>query len=383
MDFLISIIVPVYNVAEYLTQCIESIINQTYKNLQVILVNDGSTDQSGKICDNYVKRDTRIQVIHQKNSGLVRARKAGLAIAKGEYIGFVDSDDYIDSNMFEALLSKVLEEEADFVHSGYMLENQVVNVVRERRLELSKINRGKFLKEEILEGGKISYSIWSKLFRAELIKKVYLRVPDECSYGEDMLCLCGCIMESNSLFLYSSAFYHYRVRNESLSHLDVVNLCVRESLLYLGVCDLLKQYAIYDECKESLEQYYKRRLYNAITYDLKTGMKLEQYSFENISCLQGRKIVIYGAGIVGRGYYSQISMYTNCRIIAWVDKNYLQYDSEWIQVMSPDKLPELEFDLLLIAVKSDRVAEQIREELIVGVPGIEAKIIWEKPVRVW
>ena len=76
-------------------------------------------------------------------------------------------------------------------------------------------------------------------------------------------------------------------------------------------------------------------------------------------------------------------MYTNCRIIAWVDKNYLQYDSEWIQVMSPDKLPELEFDLLLIAVKSDRVAEQIREELIVGVPGIEAKIIWEKPVRVW
>lgn len=383
MDFLISVIVPVYNVAEYLSQCIESIINQTYRNLQIILVNDGSTDQSGQICDHYAQQDSRIQVIHQQNSGLVRARKAGLAIARGEYIGFVDGDDYIERSMFETLSDKLIEKKVDFIHSGYIEENRVVCVSKEEYLQLQNADRSRFLKEDVFDRGKISYSIWSKLFRAELIKSVYPRVPDACSYGEDMLCLCGCIMECDSIFLYSSAFYHYRIRNESLSHLDMVNQCAQESLLYLGMCNLLKQYKVYDECRENLERYYKCRLFNAITYDLKSGMKLERYSFGNISCLKGRKIVIYGAGMVGRGYYSQISMYTNCEIIAWVDRDCLRYDSEWIRVMSPDILSGFEFDILLIAVNDGRAAEQIKEELLNRIPEIETKIVWEKPVRNW
>ena len=98
---LISIIIPVYNVAVYLPRCLDSILAQTYKNLEIILVDDGSKDNSGKVCDEYALKDSRIKVIHQKNQGVSVARNAGLRIAKGDYIGFVDSDDYIETNMYE------------------------------------------------------------------------------------------------------------------------------------------------------------------------------------------------------------------------------------------------------------------------------------------
>ena len=110
---LISVIVPVYNVEKYLPKCIDSIINQTYKNLEIILVDDGSPDGCGKICDDYAKLDDRIKVIHKKNGGRSEARNVGIDIAKGEYIGFVDSDDYIESNFYELLLKAVLDNNAD------------------------------------------------------------------------------------------------------------------------------------------------------------------------------------------------------------------------------------------------------------------------------
>lgn len=102
-DDLISVIVPVYNVEKYLHKCINSILNQTYKNLEIILIDDGSTDNSGKICDEYALKDNRIKVIHKENGGLSSARNAGLDICSGDYIGFVDSDDYIAEDMYEYL----------------------------------------------------------------------------------------------------------------------------------------------------------------------------------------------------------------------------------------------------------------------------------------
>ena len=100
---IISVIIPIYNVELYLNKCIESVLNQTYTNLEVILVNDGSTDRSGEICDSYCKIDKRVKVIHQKNGGPALARNRGLRIAKGEYIGFIDSDDYMAEDKYEAL----------------------------------------------------------------------------------------------------------------------------------------------------------------------------------------------------------------------------------------------------------------------------------------
>ena len=106
---MISVIVPIYNVEKYLIKCIESIINQTYKDLEIILVDDGSTDSSGKICDEFATKDNRIKVIHKKNGGLSSARNIGLDICKGNYISFIDSDDYIELDMYEKMIKIIVK----------------------------------------------------------------------------------------------------------------------------------------------------------------------------------------------------------------------------------------------------------------------------------
>jgi glycosyltransferase involved in cell wall biosynthesis len=119
MKDLISIVIPVYNTAKYLPRCIESIINQTYKNLEIIIVDDSSTDDSGKIADEYSKKDSRIIIIHQENRGISIARNKAIEVATGDFIGFVDSDDYIEIDMYELLLNTIKEYNADIVQCSY------------------------------------------------------------------------------------------------------------------------------------------------------------------------------------------------------------------------------------------------------------------------
>lgn len=381
-DILLSIIVPVYNIHEYLPQCIESIIGQSHKKLQIILVDDGSTDGSGRICDDYARQDERIEVIHQKNSGLVAARKAGLKISCGTYIGFVDGDDYIEYNMFETLLLKIVENDVDFVHSGYFLDGQDSYAYEERLVLFDEAARIKFLKEEIFGGPRISYSIWSKIFRAELVKKTYMQIPNEYTYGEDMLCLCGCIMECNSVFLYPAAFYHYRIRQVSLSHIGLMDFCARESLLYIGIGNMLKYYGVYHVCKNEMETYYRVRLLQAILERMEGSIQIEKYRFDNMMHLKGKRIALYGAGMVGQAYYNQLSAYTECKIVAWADKKYQRLKDADGGLVAPDTLQKIDFDILLIAVGDENIAKGIIRELEeAGVENIKAKAIWEKPVR--
>ena len=143
VNSLISIIVPVYNVQEYLPKCLDSIINQTYKNLEIILVDDGSTDNSGKLCDEYAERDKRIKIIHQKNSGQANARNKGIKESKGKYIAFVDSDDWIDEDFIETLEKYISND--NIVCCGYK-EIYDDKVVENRISNLITINKTDFLK---------------------------------------------------------------------------------------------------------------------------------------------------------------------------------------------------------------------------------------------
>ena len=140
MDFnspsLVSIIIPIYNVENYLEQCIISVVHQTYKNLEIILVNDGSPDNSGKICDDFALMNKRIKVIHKMNGGLSSARNAGIDIAKGEYLGFVDSDDTIEPFMYEKLMTAIKRDWTDLAVCA-------INYVFENGKKLTKTNLGK------------------------------------------------------------------------------------------------------------------------------------------------------------------------------------------------------------------------------------------------
>ena len=174
---LISVIVSIYNIEKYVERGVNSIINQTYKNLEIILVDDGSTDSSAGICDKLAKRDDRIVVIHKENGGPADARNAGMAVAKGSLIGFVDGDDWIDEDMYEKMYSAILEQDADMavcryrqVYKDFTQDDSVDRVILFEGQETLQY----YVEER--EEYNIQNAAWNKLFRRELLKGINYRL---------------------------------------------------------------------------------------------------------------------------------------------------------------------------------------------------------------
>lgn len=209
MGNLISIIVPVYNVESYLEQCIDSILAQTYKNLEIILVDDGSTDRSGEICDRYAEQDSRIRVVHQVNNGSSRARNAGLEICHGDYLGFIDGDDYVAPDMYRILLDNLRREDADIsVCDSYAVFPDHIEISEHENVFFAfsgkKAAESLFIRNKTFSGG-VKRVVWNKLYR----RSVFFSENGDCvvfpekkeSYGEDnyvtpMVLYCGIFRES-------------------------------------------------------------------------------------------------------------------------------------------------------------------------------------------
>ncbi|MCI6996806.1 MAG: glycosyltransferase [Eubacterium sp.] len=186
---MISIIVPVYKVEDYLPKCIESLMNQTYQDIQIILVDDGSPDNCGVICDKYAAEDNRIVVIHQQNSGVSAARNAGLAVAIGEYIGFCDSDDYVSPNMYQCLLDNMTNSKAQIAICGYDYVDETGKVTRPYR----KRNPEVLIQQEIFRRffdmpPTIRLCVWNKLFRRELFEGIQFRAGIKGAEDAEVLC---------------------------------------------------------------------------------------------------------------------------------------------------------------------------------------------------
>lgn len=384
--YLISVIVPIYNVENYLKKCIESIINQEYRYLQIILVDDGSLDRSGDICDEYALVDERIEVIHKENGGLVSARKHGLALAKGEYIGFVDGDDYIDPTFYQRLLAKIVESGADFVHSCFISEDNAVEVVNNPYepgiFDLSDI-QAEFIKNYILQlDGDLhmDHNLVSKLFKADIIKKSYLEVPDFQSRGEDMLAVCDCILNCKKIYLDTKAGYHYVMRNDSITHCNNIEGIIDFASLYKCLMNLFGKYGVLETLREELGIYFKDTFLDFLSLASK-HMIIPRYEFSDIDSIKGKKIVLYGAGRVGQGYYAHICKYDEIKVIAWADKNYERFHYDYREVISSDAIVDYDYDLLIIAVMKESLAETMKKELMqIGIS--ESKIIWRKPSKI-
>lgn len=169
---LISVIVPVYNVRPYLKRCIDSIIAQTYSNLEILLVDDGSTDGSGELCDAYARQDARVQVIHKKNAGQAAARNDAIDIARGSYLGFVDSDDFIDCRMFEILYQDLTEHDAQISIVTFQEFTEEKEATVSRNLMSIECQAGEKILQKLLLEEKIGDFSWNKLYRRELFKEI-------------------------------------------------------------------------------------------------------------------------------------------------------------------------------------------------------------------
>lgn len=221
MQPLISVIVPVYNVEEYLPKCLDSIINQTYKNIEIIIVNDGSTDKSGIICDEYANKDIRIKVIHKENGGLSDARNRGIDIANGDYIGFVDSDDYIAEDMYEYLYDFAVENDLDVAmcSSCDVYKDKIIRPKNFKSIILED-------KEKIIENifvnqhGGSGIGVWNKLFKYNVIKNIRF---DFGKTYEDVYFALKWIGNTNKFGRDSEVKYYYVQREESITHQKFYN----------------------------------------------------------------------------------------------------------------------------------------------------------------
>lgn len=245
---LISIIIPVYKVEEYLEKCIESVLKQTYTNLQIILVDDGSPDNCGKICDEYAKKDPRIEVIHKVNGGLSDARNVGIAKAKGKYIGFVDSDDYIKEDMYEILINVIKEYDADVSICNLYDVIDGKEYIRNNENGIQKYSRLEILKEVLLDKNIQSYA-WNKLYKKELFDEI--KYPIGKKY-EDIGTTFYVFEKCNKIVVTSKPEYYYLKRSDSLVNnvtestvLDYTDIIIQRYLYTQKNIEELRKYNNY------------------------------------------------------------------------------------------------------------------------------------------
>lgn len=217
MEALISVIIPVYNVEHYLRQCLNSVVGQTYRNLEILIINDGSTDGSGSICDEY-KKDGRVRVFHTENRGLSVARNLGLDEAQGEWVGFVDSDDWIEPDMYECLIVVAEKTDADVTECGVLREHPGRTVEHKRKiLEMSGMESVRSLLR-----GELAEAVWNKLWNRRCFEQI--RFPENRIF-EEYATTWRVFIQVDHVCTVDASKYHYRQREGNLSRThDMKNL---------------------------------------------------------------------------------------------------------------------------------------------------------------
>lgn len=275
----LSVIVPIYNGAAFLKKCVDSILSQDYTDFELILVDDGSTDGSLEICRGYEKKDSRVTVFHKENEGLVAARKSGLSVAKGKYIGFVDCDDYIDSNMYSDLMAVAERDNADIVVSNIVAEYTNRSVTQKNMIPEGFYDREAMeqnvIPKMLTHSGFVKFGIIPgvvvKIFRREILEEALPRVLNNITIGEDVVITAHSFMCANSVSVIETAAYHYVQGDDSMIRKfnpDRFNrICnLYECLIkienddYKKQIDLFMSYLVFGICAECvLKSGYKRK----------------------------------------------------------------------------------------------------------------------------
>lgn len=279
---LISIIVPIYNAEKYLGECVDSILGQTYENFELILVDDGSSDNSGKICDEYAAKHERIKVIHKENGGVSSARNTGLDNAKGEYITFVDSDDTIDKQYLELMYKRIIETDSDmcFCHFDRFDENEFVEYIEEIPEDLivdfNDLKFKKFINSFFeLNGKLIGTASWRILYSLETAKKVSFN--EKLKIGEDLIYVLNCILSSKSVCSIPSVLYHFR-QNLSSATRSYKNNYKENSIVFYNEVMSLK----YSFSKELMNVYFSHMCYSMLLNEIKFKGKNRRKNIKEI-----------------------------------------------------------------------------------------------------
>lgn len=370
---IISVLVPAYNVEKYMAACIESIIKQTYRELEIIIVDDGSTDSTGKIIDQYAALDSRIKVVHKANEGLVMARRDALDVATGELVGFIDSDDWIDAQMYERLYHAMTEAGADIVTSGRIIEESdrsfpLFDLIGEGIYHPLKDERfcHNLIWDEQNHLWGITPNFWNKLFRMDIIKNRQKQINKDITYGEDDACVYSALAFANTVTVLREAYYHYRMRDDSMSHSADDYYMNKVNLLYLDMKKGFSGHPFETVLKSGLDLYMfeflKRGIQNL--WGIHVDYNLVPYKVCGFDLKLRDRFVLYGAGKVGQDLHEEFSRLGLAKSIIWIDKNYEKYTNMNHKVFGQERLRERDYSSVIVAVKSVNTFNEIKKELI-------------------
>lgn len=386
----ISIIVPIYNTEKYLDRCISSLIHQSYKMIEIILVDDGSTDNSSDVCKKYQKRDERIKLISQSNKGQSAARLTGLKNSKYDFIGFVDSDDWVDEEMFNELMDKVNKYGCDIVSSGFFREFESNGRIQEifdcyEEGLYDDLDRDIYISmlwNENIDDYGMYCSLWTKIFKKEILEEVLNEIDKRVIYGEDALTFYSYMLKCKSAYVIKKSYYHYCVRQNSISRTPDERFILNSYYLYSGLKEAfmdsgnnrnslmkqLKNYVLH------IEEHLLKQMYEINTRKL---IPIGGYNE-----LNEKRVIIYGAGEYGRLVYRYLKHNVNCEIIAWADSFPESKEMKCLhQIISPYEIKRYTYDYILIAVWDCEMAKDIRRSLVSKYGVNDDIIIWKENIE--
>lgn len=354
---MISVIVPIYNSEKYLNQCLTSLVKQTYSDLEIILVNDGSTDSSMNICEKFKKEDDRIILINKKNQGLVRARKDGARKATGEYITFIDADDWIDADTYDNLR----DFKSDIIAYGLVEEygykiKKKTNKFKDGFYEKDKISDyiipQMLCVDNFFEFGLLP-NLVCKLIKRTLFLEMMGEVSNDVSVGEDVDFFYRLVFKAETLTIRSYCPYHYRQHSESMMRKKIDIESIKK--LYF---DLLTINGV----KKKTEWEIQLNKYIMFVMLLKIPDKVV-HLIREISEING-SVVIYGAGAFGKGIYTQLKQNKKIKELFIVDKQWKDLSKEKILIDNPERIADINPDKVIITILDERVCDYVKEYLI-------------------
>lgn len=361
----ISIVVPIYNVEAYLEQCLKSLINQIYSDLEIILIDDNSTDNSALICEKYAKKDSRIVFLkNEKNQGVVYTRGVGFEYAQGEYISCVDADDWLEIDTYSKIVSVIYTYSPDMIIYNYYKEyNSYSEEIKEQFSEglYEYADYENCLKEnQSFYTPFISQSLWNKVIKTDLVKKYEKKIPRELNILEDALLSHSCLINAEKTYFIDKSYYHYRSRPGSA--------------MYKNTSKAYDSFITYIKCMTDIflenkmpSQKGKKIFLEHIFYNLSLCKPELLFSVDDFGkskafpqITKSKKIILYGKGSIGTKIFKAFEKNTVVHFVAWIDSS----DKKILE-----KIDKEVFDYIFIAVINFKIVKNIEKLLWeIGVP---------------
>lgn len=353
----VSVIVPIYMIERYLPKCIESLVNQTYQNLEIILVDDGSSDDCPSICDEFARKDARIRVVHKQNGGLVSARKAGLEVSTGKLVSYVDGDDWVEPSFIERLAQAMVDSDADIVMDGYCRDIEDVSEKMPSRFRAGVYKEAELVEEVypqmLCSGEYFSFGIytylWNKLFKRSVLYSCQMKIDNRITIGEDIAVVYPAILNAKSVAIIDACGYHYQQRAGSmlktLESLDIEN--ERLDILHRYLSEEFKALGYAGVMISQLDRY-TRGIRLMRTGTLLQGTKrTDEYFSDRIGSKD--RLAIYSAGTFGQNLFAQLEAKIGCTMTCWYDRDFEQYREQGLAVDAPEDICSASFDKICIA----------------------------------